>query len=193
MTKALTVALMMAVLAACSSSTTPTTEPVAFAGTLLRQDDRILLMDCERRAMTLHGALRDSALARWNGRGQMPNNTGLWLHVVADDSTFTNGRVTQASTQPPCQRAIAGTFAQEADKNGAFPAKVGLQEDGNFSMAVVPPGTDRIDLSGTWSLDGDKVLLKGIDKEMALEVVGPDELLLSDSTIFGATLRFTRR
>jgi hypothetical protein len=192
MTKPLTLACSMAFLAACSSSPPPA-EPVAFAGTLLRQHGSILLMDCERRAITLEGVLKDSALATWNGPGEMPDNTGLWLHVMADDSTFTRGRITQVLAVAPCPRAMVGTFAQVADKESDLPAKVGLHEDGRFSMAVLPNGSDRVDLSGTWILEGGKVLLQGDGKVLVLEVVGTNELLLSDSTVFGVPLRLTRR
>lgn len=176
-------------LAGCSE--TPLTR-VSYTGLLVTNLGRTTLAGCDLTFVELTGALRDSvatAVARANTAGPAKDH---WVTIEATDTTYSQGRVVDMSTNSPCPFNLPGLYSQDAVNDGEASAKLLIGKDGRFSFALTPGNGSRIDREGAWTQDGDRVLLKTDDSAVTFRVMRPSTLLLQEPNEFGLSLRLRR-
>jgi hypothetical protein len=194
MKKPLTLAVLIGVtflslLAGCSERAT---YKVSYTGLVVTNLGRMTLAGCDLTYVELTGSLRDSvsqAVARANST--MPSKD-RWITVEATDTTYSQGRIVELHTDSPCPFNLPGHYSQDAMNDGEASAKVLIGKDGRFTFALAPGDGSRIDREGTWTQDGESVMLKTDDKALTFRIIRPSTLLLQEPNEFGLNLRLRR-
>lgn len=166
---------------------------VSFSGYLTRMDDRLVLVDCGRKEVTLKDQLRDAVIERWSLPGEIPSATDVWMTVYATDSSFSRGLVEENAGVSPCDKKLVGTFALDPTDGSSMAARLTLKRDGTFDFALVGRDAVRSDLSGTWTRDGHKVILNSAGSAKEVRLVSDDLLLFGSAEDVAGSIELARR
>jgi hypothetical protein len=176
-------------LAGCSEKTEYN---ASYKGLLVTNLGRTTLAGCDQTYVEVTGSLRDSVSAAVQRAGSTAPGKDFWLAVEAIDTTYSVGRVVDIRTDTPCPFNLPGHYIQEARNDGEASAKLLIGKDGRFNFALAQGDGSRVDREGTWTQDGERVLLKTDDKALAFRVMRPSTLLLEEPNEFGVNLRLRR-
>jgi len=179
----------LVLLAGCSEEPT---YKVSYTGLVVTNLGRTTLAGCDLTYVELTGSLRDSVSAAGQRASSTAPARDRWITVEATDSTYSQGRIVEMHTESPCPFNLPGHYSQDAMNDGEPSAKLLIGKDGRFNFALAPGDGTRIDREGTWTQDGESVLLKTDDKAVTFRIIRPSTLLLQEPNEFGLNLRLRK-
>ncbi|MCU0318724.1 MAG: hypothetical protein MUE88_01395 [Flavobacteriales bacterium] len=183
----------MIALSACERAPQRSETNVSFSGYLTRLDDRLVLVGCGRKEITLKDQLRDAVIESWALPGEIPPVTEVWMTVYATDSSFSRGLVEETVGVSPCDQKLSGTYALDPTDGSSMAARLTLMPDGKFALALVGRDGIRSDLSGTWTREGDKVILNSDGSTKEVRFVSYDLLVLGSAEDAAGSIELARR
>jgi hypothetical protein len=179
----------LVLLAGCSEEPTYN---VSYTGMVVTNLGRTTLAGCDLTYVELTGSLRDSVSSAVQRASSTAPVKDHWITIEATDTTYSQGRVVEMHTESPCPFNLPGHYSQDAANDGDASAKLLIGKDGRFNFALAPGDGSRIDREGTWTQDGESVLLKTDDKAVTFRVIRPSTLLLQEPNEFGLNLRLRK-